>query len=227
MKRILITKIIHAEYLKYAYNFNILRILLILLFFQSFAYAQDSPAQVKKQPASIVVSKGSYIYSTDENFNKQILNNKIVLKNADVSYNSGRQDEILITSLPDNSKPKKQFKDQLQTEVKKKKKEALNTINKKIKEFEKRKKEFFHSQQFTQDASSGQFLAIHQGVKDYITPTYHHNNLSKIVNGYNNFLISSALDYLHSQKYFQYNNKSLDFCFSQVFSVRPPPVLVS
>lgn len=199
--------------------------IIIFFLFHSFVSAQDSTGQAKRQSASIVFSKGAYIYSTDENFNKQILSNKIVLENAEVSHDSGKNNKILIKSTSDSIHKKKQFPDQLQNAVKKKRKEAQNTINKKIKEFEEKKK-LFQSQQFNPAPFTGKFLAGHQIFKDYITPPYHYD-YSKMGNRYHRILITLALDYLHAQKYIHYNNKSLDHCFSKVFSVRPPPVLVS
>ncbi|MCU7615486.1 hypothetical protein N0B16_13695 [Chryseobacterium sp. GMJ5] len=223
MKKALLFKIIGAENLKYKEHFNIFRIflVLILLLCQSFVFAQDSITNAKKEQPNIVMTNGAYIYSTDENFNKQILNNEVNLKNGELTYHqSDKNSKVIIKSVADAANKKEPFQNQFKNTVKKKKKET-NSIDKRIKEFEKQKKDF-QSQQFNPDPFTGKFLAGHQIFKDYITPPYHHD-YSKMVNRYHRILITLALDYLHSQKYIQYNNKSLDHCFSKVFSVRPPP----
>lgn len=205
-------------------NFNGFRLFLILISFlcHSFFFAQDSTDHGKRLKASIFLAKGAYIYSAEENFNKQILNNSIRLKDADFSYNGGKIGKILIKSTANTTNKEEPFTDQLQIAIKKKEGEDLITIDERIQISETQKK-LIHSQQFNQHPSSGQFLTIYQGVKDYIAPGCHYDELSKIANENPNLLITLALDHLHSQKYFQYNNKSLNFCFSLVFCVRPPP----
>ncbi len=226
LNKIPITRIIHVGYLKYQNNFNSFRIFLILIFSlcHSFLSARDSIEHEIRQQVSIVMAKGAIIYSTEENFNKQILNKDIRLKGGDFLFNVSKKDQILIKSTASASSKKTPLKDQLQNAVKKKKKDEQDTVDKKIRAFEKQK-ELFHSHQFYHHPSSGQFLTVYQVAKDYIVPNNHHDNFSKTVHRYHNFLITSSLNYLHSYKYFHYNNKSLDYCYSQVYSVRPPPIV--
>ena len=226
MNNISLIKIIGAENLKFVQNFNAFRIVftLISLLFNPILFAQDSLFFEKKNQVTVTVTNSTYIYSADEAFNKQVLSSKIVLKNADVSYHHSGKIKILIASSSHHKE--KHFADQVKASAIKKEKERIRALRKKIEEFEKGK-EKFKTEQYTQYPSSEKFQAVYYISKDYLAPGYHYDDLSKLAYRDENSLRKLALDYLHAKKYNDYNNKSLNYCFSHIFSVRPPPFLVS
>ena len=74
-------------------------ILLVSLLLFNFSKSQD-----KKQTGSIVLEKGAQIYSSDEFFNNQIAEKKVILKNAAVTIKANLKNEkILSASFPNHN----------------------------------------------------------------------------------------------------------------------------
>lgn len=74
--------------------------------------------------------------------------------------------------------------------------------------------------------SSGSFSNSKNPVKHFLNERSHHHDQNEVTASERQYVVLRALDYLHSQQYFAYNNKSFNFCYSQVYSVRPPPFKV-
>lgn len=202
-------------------------LLLILLFsLSSNVYAQEANSQQQITPTTIVLKDGANLYSADDNFNKQILSNKIILKNSDVSYreNGGKEHFLKLISKQSQKEEKRDLKNQLKIAENKRQKESLQQVKKEIEKFEKRV-QVFAKLDFNGAPSPDQFFSSNTIAKNYVSPSQHHHDFSKFYISADSYVITRALDFLHSQKHIYYNNKSLDFCFSEVFSVRPPPVL--
>ncbi|MCU7618232.1 hypothetical protein NZ698_13565 [Chryseobacterium sp. PBS4-4] len=206
-----------------------LRFFITLLSFTFFcfsnAYAQRSENPTQVEQAIVVLKNGAKIYSTDEAFNKQISNHVIILKNVDPDKGNNTNDKILTESSIKPEEFKKDFKENLQASIQKKQKEELKKIKKEIDKHEVRKKTFVIND-LKKNSSSDEFLASTRISKNSVVLEYNNFNFSKTFLAAHINIVKLALDFLHSQKYVYYNNTSLDFCFSTVFSVRPPPVLI-
>lgn len=202
-------------------------LLLILLFsLSNNVYSQEVNSQQQITPTTIVLKDGANLYSADDNFNKQILSNKIILKNSDVSYQeNGGKEHLLKLITKQSQKEEKNLKNQLKIVKDKSQKEALKQVKKEIEKFEKRV-QVFVKHDFNGAPSPDQFFSSSSIAKNYVIPSQSTHGFSKFYISADAYVITQALDFLHSQKYTYYNNKYLDFCFSEVFSVRPPPVLV-
>ena len=197
---------------------------MFLLFFNNIVNAQEGIGT--SQSPVFVVKGGAEIYSTDKDFNHQINSQKIILQDANITLKKPTTGEaLLIASSKKIERESKDFKSQVAKENKRKELEILKQIKNKITDYESRK-ESFNLKNITVFPSSEEFIASSHINKDYVAPSQNQHDFSKINSVQNQYVIKSALDFLHQQKYTFYNNKSLDFCFSQVFSVRPPPGLV-
>lgn len=200
-------------------------IVLIISFFSSTLYAQDEIGTSAPR-ATITLKQGATIFSTDPSFNQQINSDKITVKNADVSTSELHSNVQILTGrfnkIQKAETLKKTFKNEVRIAEENRNKETLKKIKKEIADYEKRinpleseNLRFPISQEFTS--------ATHIS-RDYVAPSYNHH-FSKIYTSQNQYIIKCALDFLHQQKYTYYNSKSLDYCFTNVFSIRPPPVL--
>lgn len=188
-------------------------------------YAQETDSQQQIPPVTIVLKDGGRLFSTDDHFNNQILSKKIILKNSDVSYQESKGKEHFLQLIA--KQPQKEVKEGLQHQLKiaesKRQKETLQKVKKEIEKFEKRIQDFVKHD--FNGTSPDQFFSSTSISKNYVAPSYSTHDFSKFYISENAYVITQALDFLHSQKYTYYNNKSLDFCFSEVFSVRPPPII--
>lgn len=195
--------------------------------FSSNVYAQDEIG-TSTPKATITLKQGATIFSTDPSFNQQINSDKITVKNADVSNAGLLNDAQVLTAKPNKAyeadAAKKDFKTEFKKAEEKKKKEDLKKIKKAVTDHEKKNKSS-RSENLRVFPSSEQFIATSHINRDYVSPNYNNHYFSKIHNSQDQYLVKHALDFLHQQKYTYYNSRSLDYCFTHVFSVRPPPVL--
>jgi hypothetical protein len=201
---------------------RVITIIIFFLFNSFFAQQQLTPSDDK--PTTIFLSDGVAIYSSDDSFNDQISQKKITLKNADVSFAVFKNSKILVASTSTSQRNQTLAKQAKDFEQKKRKK-ALKDIQITIDEY-KTKSKLFTKNDFNHLPSPTQFFSRHSSTKDYIIPTDNGSGFSKINVNNKDYSVKIALNYLHTQRITYYNSKSLDYCFSVVFSVRPPPVLV-
>jgi len=210
--------------LNFRCNLMIFRMILLLITFVSITYLQaqqvENPNQAEQ--ATIVLKNGAKIFSTDEAFNKQINNQAVIIKNAEQTATNNKN-VVLLEATPSKTQiPRKDLKQEVKKSAEKKQKEELKKIKKEIDRHEARKKAFLINN--FSAPSSEEFIVLGRSNRDYVVPGYHHYDLSKAILTIYSNEVKSALDFLHSEKYTIYNNQSLDFC-SEIFSVRPPPVL--
>lgn len=224
MKKTLYVKLFNTDNLNFLKISVTSRILfLVLLFLFNSFYAQEQHSSPDSHSTTISLSDGVSIYSLDKSFNNQVSTQKITLKNADVTFVTRKNRKILVASASRNyknvnlAKQAKDFKE-------KKQKKALKDIQITIDEY-KAKSKLFTKNDFNHLPSPSHFFSVHSSTKDYITPNDSGNNFSKINVDNKDYSVKIALNYLHTKKITHYNNKSLDYCFSVVFSVRPPPIL--
>jgi hydroxymethylpyrimidine pyrophosphatase-like HAD family hydrolase len=201
--------------------------LLFLLFFSFNSLLNAQVGIGNSAQSAIVLKNGAAIYSTDAKFNQQINSDKISLQNAEVFYESENGDEVILVAASEKSieSEKKDLKTQVKIAENNKKKEELKKLEKQVSDYESQK-EKFESEKIKTFPSSEEFISSTHVNTDYVVPSYHQHKLSKIYSTENQYIITLALDFLHPKKYTYYNNKPLDFCFSEVFSVRPPPFFI-
>lgn len=73
-------------------------------------YGQHINSQQPVGPPIIVLKDGVKLYSADDNFNKQILGNKVILRDSDVFYQqNGDKDHFI--KLVARKSPKEEKKD--------------------------------------------------------------------------------------------------------------------
>lgn len=208
-----------------------LNIFYIVLLFQLHSLNSQLGAQQTYSPqgsprATIVLKNGAEIYSTDNIFNQQILTDKVFLKNSNVYCNEAiNQKDSLKVIIKEKKIEEKDFNGIVKKVEEKKKKEILKNVKNEIDRYE-RKSKSFKNLNLNGSHSSNEYFSLNNFTIHYVTPSQNANYFSSLHILVDTYLISQALDFLYSQKYTYYNNKSLDFCFSEVFSVRPPPVLV-
>ncbi|MDQ1097697.1 MULTISPECIES: hypothetical protein [Chryseobacterium] len=187
-------------------------VVILLLFFGPL-YSQEG---VGTTPV-ISLHEDAKIYSADPNLNRQLISQG----NVDYKLNAGKKGVVF--NAKNTSFRKKVKKLQSKIYVRNKDQESLQKIKQQVSNFEKRKKSFdlygIHS-----FPSPHEFLSSSYFNRDYTVPTRDSNDFSKIIfQDYNN-LARIPLDYLYPREYHYYNNNPLDFCYSSVYSVRPPPV---
>lgn len=198
-------------------------VILIILFSSNFFYTQEKKSSID-QSVTIVLAKGAVFYSSDESFNKQILQKKIIIENGNLSVGKSAKSKILVVS---SRHPKTHsLAQELKASQEKKLREAIKQIKGKIDDY-KAKSKSFENENFHDFPSTSQFFSAHTSFKNYISPTHNGNDFSKIYAESKEYTVKRALNYLHSKQFTYYNNKSLTFCFSEVFSVRPPPYLIN
>lgn len=162
------------------------------------------------------------IFSSDENFTKQLQNaniinrQKLVICEGPPKFNSVSNDaQVEIGIRSKNDAPAFQNNEVI--------KQAKQQTKKEIKDFENRKRVIIERKIYSND-SEDSFHAFSGVSKKYFSSSEHHYFLDKFF-AEKDFAAKENLKFIHQQKYFLYNSNSLDFCFSNVFSVRPPPFL--
>jgi len=217
-----ISDIIYTDYTNLNGFFGIYRVLFFsfLLISGNFS-AQQSKNSPKSEQTSLVLKNGATIFSTDEAFNKQINNQSIVLKNADLVQDDTKQNKVLEASSKQEV-PKKDLKQELKNTTEKKQKEELKKVKKQIDQFEARKKAF-NDDHLKGVPSTEEFLASTQSNKDSVAPAYNNYDFSESLVLVNSYALTFALDFLYKKQYSTYTAAAFDSCFSKVYSVRPPP----
>lgn len=207
-------------YLSLATKYVSLVLLTVFLLFTGKIYAQVG----KGNDLVLVLNSGATIYSDDEHFNIQILNKKIILKNTDTQLEIDEKKHVLkLTGKYSQNKTKNEFAKQLKTTENKcsrkthlhEEKEAQNSAQ---------NRPNFAEFDFTESRSSSQLFSSHSNSKNFIIPHNDSKEVSELDVIANHHAAAKVLHDLHSQRCTYYNNKSLNFCYSKVFSVRPPPV---
>lgn len=175
----------------------------------------------------IIIQGGIEIYSNDADFNKQIRTNKVVIQDADQTLISQGKDNSLIIVSSGKKHKNSDFspKNQIVFKDKKKNDEAQKELKKEITKYESRKKALIFKK-LKVFPSSEKFAVVSHHQRDYIVPSTKNHDFSNIHTQTDQYIIKFVLDFFDAKKYISYNNKSLDFCFSKVFSVRPPPSIL-
>lgn len=186
----------------------------------------SAQVEISTSSAVISVSGDSKIYSADESFNQQLRQGAFKVKNAHVSAQNVLRKEHLV--IVHKKSPKFNHADlasQMKAAKTNKRSETLKKVQKQIasnKAFKNRS----HAHHILSHPPASKFSTNQKAGKHYVHERNHQHDQNETSAGEKYHSVIRALDYLHSQKFYAYNNRSFAFCYSRVFSVRPPPVLV-
>lgn len=189
----------------------------ILLFQFQFLTAQKS-GEENTDTAFVYVDQKAVIFSNDESFNKLVRNKEVTLSQS--AYDKSH-------SIVQNSAGKKEsenynLSNELKLAQEKEQQITLEKVKEEIEKFETKNKSSLNKE-FYPPQSSDKFSGSKTNTRDYISPKPGNKDIFKQICFTEPFLIKKALGFLHTKKFFYYNNRSFDDCFSHVFSVRPPP----
>ncbi len=199
-------------------------IILSLILCSSFINAQQVGNHSNAGNVTVFLTDGASIYSTDEAFNNLVNINKGVSNNAEIAQQGNDTRKALHASSKKEA-IKKDFNNELKNAVNANQANEFKKLKQEIENHNERK-ESFPQIAFNDLPSTSQFFSGNSVSKNYIAPNHNGNDSFKLYVSNRDYFIKRALNYLHAIQFIYYNNKSLDYCFSQVFSVRPPPVLV-
>jgi hypothetical protein len=200
----------------------IFRIVILILLFAFNTFNGQQKIDNDTLSTNLVLENGVMLFSADESFNTQIYEKKIIIRSAHLSILKSENSKALVAV---SGQKTYKLALQLKSIEKKKQIDAIRYIRKKIDNYRAKSKSF-EIADFKPLPSSSQFLSGHSVAKNYILPRHNVHEFLKICTKPKDQSLQRSLNDLHIQKFIHYNNKSLDFCFSKVFSVRPPPVLV-
>lgn len=176
--------------------------------------------------ATIFLESGTVIYSEDSQFNKQILERTLTLKNSNVSFHDninqkyslkvvGRQSIVLKESLSR----------QLTTSHEKKQIGTLKKIQKEIKKFKERN-ENLKNLAFNLSPFSNHFFSSGTRSEFYSIQRQNTHDFSKLYIGSDIYKVTKALDCLYSEIERLCSGTSVNLCYTECFSVRPPPQIL-
>lgn len=204
----------------------------IRLFFTLFLFTSSFLLGQKKQdntaePVVITLSGGAEIFSINQEFNNQVAKKDIVIKNAEVSYQKNPKHEIvLLANAKSSLVEQKDFSQQVKLAKEQKQKEELKEVQKKIKSHKLRENSFLVAH--LRSVPSTEFFNVSScSARDCIVvshTTYDFSKFHSVIQATD--LSLNLADVTNSKKYIALNSKSFDYCFSEIFSVRPPPMTV-
>lgn len=172
---------------------------------------------------SVILIKGAEIHSSDQEFNDQILDKKIVIKESKISYKhkAGFKQLIVSNAQPDNS-PDKNSAARLKNAGKKKEHDELQRIQKELAKYEARK-DYFQNEKIHIPFSSAHFSSVQSNNKNYIGSSSFHFKSDKSSGKSYRLITQSTLRFLHTDQYKYYNTQAIKQCYTVMFLVRPPP----
>jgi len=188
---------------------------MIFLFQFQFSNAQELSKNQHTDTAFIFVDQNVVIFSEDESFKKKLIYKveQGFEKSSPTAQNSNNKKEQAVQY---------DLTEEVRLTREKEKQTTLEEVKKEIKKFENKNK-FVLNKEFYPPPSSDKFSGPKSNAKVYVSPKPSNQDVCKQGCLSEPFLIKKALGFLHTQKFFYYNNKSFDDCFSSVFCVRPPP----
>ncbi|WP_128414245.1 hypothetical protein [Chryseobacterium sp. Leaf394] len=221
MRKILFFLNTTAKNIKFSEFSRVLRAFFCTILFISFSFLHSQQSSDKAASPTIVTVRGAGIYSEDAGFNKQIISENVTVKNSDYSYSISKSGKRYLQITAQQSFKRKQNQNQ-DVRIAKKGKEKPTREHKKLTNLKKTAKglriiHLYHLPVQERFFPSDPFSA------NYTVPSQNSIDQFKLEMPEEQKLVKKSLDHLHSQKYRYYNSRSFDFCFSTVYSVRPPP----
>lgn len=197
--------------------------LLIALLCTFFLYAQKkTTAENGSISPSITIAAGAKVYSEDVCFNDQIVSEKVILKNSDYSYKINKRGASYLRLT---AKKHTQRKRPVNKSIR------MSTFRKV--RLKKTDKKLFKSRKTDTKLRISNFYDLPNDEKilhsDYLSakflfPVQQSSYRCKQCDYDYQIRTGKPLNYLHRRKYISSTQRSRDFCFSTVYSVRPPPL---
>lgn len=204
-----------------------IRSLFFIFFFlySSSILAQTTNNSIQIESPVIFMGDGAELYSADETFNKQVLNQKITIKDHhNVNIEIKRDQQVLIVGSKRQLQPKTDVSAVANSSGEKKGKDIARKI--KIDLDDLKNKQLIAQNQLNSVPSSEQFLKSNHHYNSLATTTSTVHDLLKLLSWSINYSNVEALKDLHSPNNSFYNSTSLGYCYSFSFSVRPPPFFI-
>jgi len=196
---------------------------LFLLFFFCNGFKGQISSQ-KSDASSLTLTAGAAIYSEDIKFNRQIISKQIDVNNAEISLSTDADKNSVIKAIG-----KRRLGNGITVKNSTKRRSKRNnfsSIKKIVGKINDRTvvNDVFESDFINTLPVSNQSLRSSNHSQDFVH--FHGSYKLSVIDDLDNISsIKLCMADLYDQKYFYYNNKSLNFCFSEIFSVRPPPAL--
>ncbi|REC46951.1 hypothetical protein [Chryseobacterium pennipullorum] len=172
--------------------------------------------KVAKSEAAVLFVGDTKVYSTDEDFNNQILEKKIIVKGAKIiSRKSKNNNQLVLAGTKGNKDPNKNKKDLNKTFAKKKRTEILPED----KIAENKVKIYFNS-------SPNYFLAAQAVNKEGNISVFSGHHVPKAHFDDKDLSLKRSLHFLYINTFGDDKNESSDPYFLAVSCVRPPPYLI-
>lgn len=189
-------------------------VLMCILFF-SFAYSQEG----FDTPPLITVRGDAQIYSSDPDFNHQFT------AQGNTRYTISNLGKALVFKSKDPASGKRYAKLKAKFSVQTIDRVDSRKLRKTVSDFEHRKKSFnfchLNGAPFSRELPYSS-----DSSQAYVIPSTTSHDFSKVCISQCKLLTSLVLERLYLEKYHYFNNRSFDFCFSEVFSIRPPPLFI-
>lgn len=187
--------------------------------------AQEKNASSGGDPVIISIVGGAHLYSQDKDFNNLISENNVTVNGHIASHhNRNGIHSITISQRVLKKDSRKNFALQVRDIVRKKEDLILRKARQRIAKYEQQR--LHHLVEIVETSNySGYSVNSNRISQSAFVSNIKSQDFSKIFTTQYRLIVKYALDTLHPQKYNFYNSRSLDFCFTAVFCVRPPPVL--
>lgn len=197
--------------------------ILNVVFFAGFVNAQEqNELQPERAKVILVIQSGAVLYSADSKFNQQIIENQIKISENTVDKLSFSKGLIVLSAK--NIKLSNLNNHRRYSKVEKKT-QKTKLLNPQITVHKKREVDFLKFF-IKQHPSSNHFSSNQKSNTDYITQRTYHEDYFNVDVVISYFSTNLALNLLDKLKIVYYNNKSINFCHSQIFYTRPPPFKV-
>ncbi len=168
---------------------------------------------------TISIKSNALIYSSDSNFNKQFTSNE------STDYEISNSGEGIVFKVKDKAAARDIAKIKSKATIQHIDHTNSKKLRQTLSDFEKRKR-LFDFCNINGSPFSHQTPYSSRSNRNYIVPSRTTKDFLKINIFQYHDMISLVLEFLYVWKYHYFNNKPIDLCFSEVFSVRPPPLFV-
>ena len=192
-------------------SFGRAAVLIGLLFFSSI-YSQEG---FDTSPL-ITVRGDAQIYSSDPSFNQQFTAQR------NTRYTISNLGKALVFKSKDPAAGKRYAKLKAKFSVEAIDRVGSGKLRKTVSDFEHRKKSFSFCH-LNGSPFSRELPYSSDSNSSYLIPSTTFSDFLKVCVFQYKLLISLVLEHLYIERYHYFNNRSFDFCFSRVFSIRPPP----
>lgn len=201
--------------------------MLPFLLFYVKSYSQENDSLSERSSNTILLKGEAAIYSSDDNFNYQIAERSIVIKGNSIQYtkNSGKS-LIIITSSSDYVSTSRDLKNNKKNLVKRIKNDDIKS--KKIIDEYQSKLKYHIIRKFENHHSEERFSNLKNQTLYYLLPESGlKKKIKKACLSFLTFFSYLSCLFLLVLLFDWYNKQFIDYHYSRVFNIRPPPSLLS